>query len=207
MLSTFSTPLRTALFALGGAALAWLWYDVNKALPVVIVLLILVLVGGLQSYASRCVTTQPMRALRLMETRVLGIGVASAAGAALVIIVGVELVAGKGVDSSLKAIVTAATAALSAFITGMTISGEDVDGKIGDYVQSQFQARFTMEGQKDGAGRVALPKGSDALYSVFTFHEHGWTDWSKSTREKRVTVLDAYVNSLQKKQTGNTGSG
>ena len=190
MFAPFTTPLRTLLFAAGGAGLAWVWYDVSEWFAAFIALLVWLLVLVSQGVADSMVATQPLAALQLFELRILGIAAVSAALAASVIIVTVELAAPDTAGAATKELIAAVTAAVTAFMTGISVSAEDADGSIGDFVKAKFQDRFvaasTTEKRSD---QVALPDGSRALKAIYTTYEYGWNDWSKATRKARITAL------------------
>jgi hypothetical protein len=194
MLGPITTPLRTLLFASGGAGLAWLWYHWGHWQTALIVVLVWAVLVVVQYVAVQRITTKPMLALRLFELRLLGIAIVSAATAAAVIVVTVSLAAPEGADTATKEMITAATAALTAFISGIAVAAKDADESIGDLVEEQFQSKFVRAPDPAGAGQTQLPAGSDAEKAVFTSYEYGWTDWSKKVRLERVTELDKYLS-------------
>lgn len=190
MLGPLATPLRTMLFAAGGAGLAWLSYNTHPAFPIVLVAVCWAVVLVTQWAANTMLRTQPVAALQLYEFRLLGIALVSAAAAAAVIIIAVELAAPKGADAATKEMITSATAALTAFITGVTVSAEDSDSSIGDFIRDRVRECYVAANADDiPADAVVVEPGTKAWKAVYTTFEYEWTDWTSSNRKARINAL------------------
>lgn len=191
MLSPLTGPLRTFLYAFLGIALAWLGFRVSWWWVAAVVALAWVFVLLTQRLARGWVTVAPLRALRWMELRVVGISITSAAAAAAAIVIGVTLVVPDGSPS--KELMTAVTSAITALVTGVAISADDEDRAIGEFVREQFQQRFVRDTHDPGPGQVSVPVGSEAHLALFTTREYGWEDWTRENRWARVRVVDEFV--------------
>lgn len=148
LLGPIATPLRSLTFALGGAALAWAWFGLHPAVPIVVVALAWGTTVAIQTYAESRITDEPMQALRLLEWRLLGIVIVSAGAAALVIIVTVWFTLDdretKKLATSTQQLLAAVSAAPTAFIAAVSVSAESADGNIGDLIKTKFREKFVM---------------------------------------------------------------
>lgn len=201
LLGPIVTPLRALAFALGGALLAWTWFNLGPWVPILIVSIVWLLTGALQAYASSQIPTKPLRALKLMEWRLLGIVVVSAAAAALVIVLAVAFTLTDQQEEAIsvanREVISAVGAALAAFIGAMSISAEAADEHIGDLVKSTFRQKFVTDANPaPGQGRIATntEAGIKADRALNSSMDYGWTDWSRDTRRERVEAIDAYIN-------------
>jgi hypothetical protein len=191
MLAGFRDPLRALLFTLGGAFLAWLWVDVSEILALVLLVLVFVVALSLQKIGEGVVTTAPDLALRLMETRLVSIGVLTAASGALGIIITVEMATdATGYD---KQFATVVSGALVAFIAGITFTADKADAAVGKYIAKVFMAAYVREGAKGGKGapkrQKELKAGSIEERALGTKHAYGLTDWSYENRRLRLDYL------------------
>lgn len=198
LLAPFLTPLRTLLFALGGVVLAWLWFTWSPWAPIIIVGAAWAGNIGLQHWAENHITTHPMRALALLEWRLLSIAAVSAGMAAIVIVLAVTVAGGQEAtsDPQSKELIGAVGAALSAFVAAVGISAEDSDERVGNMVRDTFRARFVTDGQAASDQMnidSSTEEGAKADRALNSSHDYGWKDWSRATRRERVAAVDAYL--------------
>lgn len=200
LLGPLLTPLRSLVFALGGAALAWAWFELDPLVPILTVAVIWVLVVAIQAYAVSKITSDPVTALRLFEWRLLGIVVVSAGAAALVIIVTVWFTLDKDqketLATSTQEVIAAVGAALTAFIGAVSVSAETADKNIGDLVKSKFREKFAVdEIPKPGQRKISTDTdaGLRANRALNSVKDYGWNDWSKETRAKRAKAISDYL--------------
>lgn len=202
MLAGFRDSLRALLFTLGGAFLAWLWVEVSEVLAIVVLLLVFVVSVALQKAGEGVVTSDPDRALRLMETRLVSIGVLTAASGALGIIITVEMATDAiGYD---KQFVTVVSGALVAFIAGITYTADKADAAVGKYIAKVFMAAYVREGNMGGEEapkrQKELKAGSIEERALGTKHAYGLTDWSYENRRLRLDYLTGRKGRPPKKQ-------
>lgn len=196
MIAGFRDPMRALLFTLGGAVLAWLWVDANRVVAVGVVLVVFVVAGGLQKYGEDRAALDPEQSLRMMETRLVSIGVLTAATSALGIVITIELATdATGYE---KQITTVVSGALVAFVSGVTYTADKVDAAVGKYIAAVFQAAYPRKGQardttKDPKHVRELDPGSIAERALASSHAFGLTDWSYDKRHKRIEYLIEYL--------------
>ena len=193
LLSGLAEPLRVLLFTGGGAGLAWLGAQHGWVLSVVVVVAMLVVSLAVQAVGESLATTDPQRALRLMETRALSIGVLTAAAGALGIVLTVQLTLAdaRGLDKELASTVCAA---LVAFVSAITVTAEKTDAAVGQYVRGVFQSKYAREGAAE-PGQVALTKGSDAHLAIMSSAAFGLTSWNAEDRRTRIKYLTGEMGS------------
>lgn len=189
MLNTLAKPLRALVFSAGGAALAWLWFSVGWLMPVILVALVVGVSLGLQAYGKSLVPTDPQRALDYLESRALGIAAITAAFGAVGIVLAVVLATPDSVPDSTKEIVSTLSAAIVAFLTGVTISADEADDQVGEYVKEQFQAVYVRKSAQATPKQVQLVPYSTAHRAIHSSQDFGLTDWGKSNRRKRIEYL------------------
>lgn len=193
LLAGLAAPVRVLLFTAGGAALAWLGVNLGWGFSAAIVAMILIASLAVQAVGQSKATTDPTRALKLMETRLVSIGVLTAASGALGILLTVELASGdaKGFDKELASTVSAA---LVAFVSAITVTADKTDSAVGKYIQGVFQSKYARE---DAAkpGQVALKKGSDAHLAIMSSAAFGLTDWGLENRRTRIKYLTGELGS------------
>jgi hypothetical protein len=194
MLAPLKVPLATAVFTLLGVLLAKYWYDdVHWPLWLALVVVLLLALGMTPAARSQ-ITTNPLRALRLFETYSWINGLLAAVASCATVLVTIELTALAGDENPVKQLVTSASAALTALISGVVVATKDIDETLGKRIAKEFQKKFTMPGSAK-EGEVVLSAGSKSLIAVFTRYENGWTDWSADNREARVKSLAANLAS------------
>ncbi len=202
LLGPVTTPLRSLAFALGGALLAWSWYNLNPVVPLAVVALAWLITILVQRWADGLITTDPKKALSLLEFRLVGIAIVSAGAAALVIVVTVWFTLDKAVADALATstskVIAAVSAALTSFVGGIALSAEKMDGNVGDVVMEKFREKFSVN-EEAGPGQVRIdsstPAGELADKALNSSTDFGWTDWSSKYRKKRVDAIAAYLES------------
>lgn len=171
-LSLISTPLRTLVFALAGAGLAWLWYNAARWTPLAAVIAVWVGAWAVQHYGLRRLPRDPETAVTWLECRVLAVAAATAALAAGAIIVAVEIAAPSSAEPAAKEIVTTVATALVAFVTSVAIKEDDVDSAIGDFIKDRFEAAYpvaNVDSPVQEGKTITLPldsAGTTALYRL-----------------------------------------
>lgn len=193
LIAGLADPLRVLLFTAGGAALAWVGVKQGWWLSVILVVAILGVSLLVQAVGESKVTTDPMRALTLMETRAASIGVLTAAAGALGIVLTVELASGdaEGFDKELASTVSAA---LVAFVSAVTLTADKTDAAVGKYIQGVFQSKHARD-DRATEGQVALEKGSDAHLAIMSSAAFGLTDWTSENRRTRIKYLTGEMGS------------
>jgi hypothetical protein len=213
-MSLLATPIRALVFALSGAVLAWLWYNVNVLIPIAAVVFVWIVGVLMEKYGVSRLPDHPVQALRWLEYRVIAIAALTAAAAAVAIVLGVEVAApGKAEGDAaeiaaqkeaIKAIVSSVGAALAAFVAALAIKAEDADEDIGSRVQGYFFAAygedetspprhvFTSRPRREN-GRILLPRESPGLLAVYDDHYRNLTDWTRKNRVKRAEIVEKYL--------------
>lgn len=192
MIAGSRDPVRALLFTLGGAFLAWLWVEVSPAAAVGVVVFVFVVSLGIQKYGEGRVVPDPKQALQLLETRLVSIGVLTAATSALGIVITVELATdATGYEKQITAVVSGA---LVAFVSGVTYTSDKVDAAVGKYIAGIFRAAYPRRGQprdisKDPKVVRELDPGSLAERVLASNQAFGLTDWSSENRHKRIEYL------------------
>jgi hypothetical protein len=189
MLHTLAKPLRALVFSAAGAALAWLWFHVGWWAPTILTVLVVGASLGLQAYGKSLVPTDPRLALAYLESRALGIAAITAAFGAVGIVVAVALTTPDSVADSTKEIVSTLSAAIVAFLAGATISADEADDQVGEYVKEQFQAVYVRQSESATRKQVQLVPYSTAHRAIHSSQDFGLTDWGKSNRRKRIDYL------------------
>lgn len=189
MLNTLAKPLRALVFSAGGAALAWLWFNVAWWLPLILVAAVVGASLGLQAYGKSLVPTDPAKALDYLESRAFGIAATTAAFGAVGIVVAVALTTPDSMAESTKQVISTLSAAVVAFLAGVSISADEGDEEVGEYVKEQFQAVYVRKGPKATPRQVQLVPHSAAHRAIHTSLDFGLTDWGKANRRKRIEYL------------------
>lgn len=127
-------------------------------------------------------------AMHLMETRLIGIGAMTAALGALGIIIGVELAVPTDATGYSKELLTTVSAALVAFVAGLSVTAEKADAAVGDYIKDVFQRVYARE-DKAKKGQVRLRRGSDAHFAVMSSAAFGLSGWTHDDRWARLEYL------------------
>lgn len=205
MLAILLTPIRTLLFGLAGAGLAWLWYAVDWWLPCLLVAIVFLVGMGVQELGEKALPDDPVEAVHWLKWRELSISILTAAFGALAIIIAVEIISPGQTEGdspslaaqkdALKEIVSAVAAALVAFFTALSVKPEDIDSSVGDHIRGQLQSSYGMIGGtppkavEKGRPYILLPKGSAALDAVYLPGE----GWGKDARQQRAEELAKYL--------------
>lgn len=187
MISALTIPLRALIFTASGILLAVGWYRWSRLYIVIAVLVILAVLGGIQAYGRMQIRTNPVRALKFLESRAISIAIASALFGAAGTILGIQFAAPDGTAEPDKALITAGVTALTAFISAVAITAETLDKSVGEYVMTQFRTRF----ENDGVPNTTIfARGSMGEIALYTKYFGGWTDWSASNRAARAKALE-----------------
>lgn len=187
LISGLVDPVRALLFTIGGAAIAWLWSGVGVEVALGVVVALFLLTFGVQKLGENLVATKPEFGMKLMETRVATIGILTAATGAVAIILTVEL-ASESAAGYQKELLSVVSAALVAFITGVSVSPDKADAAVGKYIMNVFQSRYASEDFAQ-PGQVALKTGSDAQRAIMSSAAFGLTDWTLDNRRERIQYL------------------
>jgi hypothetical protein len=154
MLSEFATPLRALLVALGGVFLAWSFFAGGQWIVVSLLIAVALLsAGALLEQAGRAALARDWvkQGFLLMESWILVPSGIAAVAAAIVIILGVALVAPESASSDVKALIGAVSTGVTAFLTTIWIdpSGKDADSDVSSRIQSAALAQY---GDRDTPG-------------------------------------------------------
>lgn len=198
-----STPVLGFVFAAGGAGLAWLWFNEFGLVAVTIAAGFLLVGFILGQWAKVALPKHPVRAVHLMQGQVLAIAAVTATVAAIAIIIGVIVVAPeppkdaadavKQASEELKAVITAVSAALAAFITALAVKADDIDTTIGSRVKAMFYEAYPRQGPgPEPAGTIPLPAGSAGERAVYS--NYALADWSRTSRTARAKKLQDYLD-------------
>lgn len=188
MIASFIDPLRALLFALGGAGLAWVWTQVSPWAALGIVAVIFIVSWVLSKVGEGYVGTDDRRAMRLMETRVVTLGIVTAAAGAIGILIAVQLAAPEGTAALTTKVLATVSGALVAFVTSLFVDADKADAAVGAYIAKVFQAGYVREGH-GAPGLVELKVGSDAHLAVMSSTAFGLTDWTRENRRERLRYL------------------
>lgn len=189
MLNTLAKPLRALVFSAGGAALAWLWFNVGWWAPLIAVALVVGASLALQEAGKRLVPVDPERALSYLESRAVGIAAITAAFGAAGIVCTVALTTPDTMVTSTKEIISTLSAAIVAFLSGVAIPSDEADEEIGEHVRELFQSVYVRQSDKPTPGKVQLITGSTAHRAIQSSLDFGLNDWSRANRRKRIELL------------------
>jgi len=161
-----TAPLRALAVGLAGVGLAWLSYNGQP-------LLALLVAGGtaaagvlIDQLGRAVLPNRPVLATRLMEWWTLTPAAIAALGSAIVVFVTVALTVpdDSSVGREAKELISTLSTGLTAFVTAAFISwaGDDKDSRLADHMKGVFQETYVRE--KEGTavtrGKKGFPAGS-----------------------------------------------
>lgn len=210
MFAGLRDPLRAMLFTVGGALLAWLWtrnyaaaddvfapiaevvrsifgdsVKVGPTIAIALVAVVLIASLALSGLGKSQVGLNDKRAMTLMETRLVSIGVLTAAGAALGIIASVELATDVG--GYREKLASVVSGAIVSFLAGVTYTADKVDAAVGKYIAAEFQAVYAQSANH--RKRATVDSGSDAQRAIMSSQAFGLVDWTRDNRQARIGYL------------------
>lgn len=189
MISPLRTPLLSAAYALIGVGVATLWIRFGLWW---VVLLLTVLAAAAAAIAERTadasVVTKPMRALRLYEAQSAIVGVVSAFAGGLVVVITLWAATIAGTADPEKTLITTASAAVTALVSGIFVTVKETDETLGSHVRDEFRERFKTD--------TRIPRRSPTEKAIYSDVEADWSDWSRAIRKKRVQNVQTFLDSL-----------
>ncbi|MFF4567185.1 hypothetical protein [Streptomyces sp. NPDC001435] len=159
--------------AVAGVILSIFWFYVSMWSPIVLAAMVGFLGWVLFEVGRSKVREDPMRALRLMEWRLLLPGSLAAAGSAAIIIVEFHFQAKAGWSDQDKGVVAAFTTAITTCLGALFVKGAETydESWISRQIRDCFQDVFKEE----------FPHGSDPDLAV-----NEQSDWGRVDRRERV---------------------
>lgn len=170
------------IIALGGAGLAWLYYEgpfewYYLAAFVVLVGLLLFLAWD----GRHRLPEDPKAAVDIFGFRTLATVLLAALGAALVIVIAVEIVAPDPSNPDVEELFGALSAALAAALAASLVDVADkIDGPAAGRAEKAFKAAYRGEFQSGSQGHLA----------VFSNIEGGREGWAHHVRKERAQLVD-----------------
>ena len=193
ILSGLATPARALLVALAGVLLAWLWFEGNVGLAIVLAIGFIVIAAVLTLLGDRILARWPKTGVRLLEAWILLPTLAAAIGSAVVIAVAVELTLPDGTPTETKELISALSTGITSFITAVSVSwaSDDDDSRLADFIRDRFYAHFKRQpGTAANTSQVVyFTAGSPCERWVYAEETGGIAGWSRPSRLKRAAEI------------------
>ena len=191
LLTELATPLRGLLVALSSVLLAYLWYDHQHPLAILIGVIACLVGLVLDQIGKRLLPLHPVPALWFLEGWVLMPAALAAVAGAVVVIIAVALTVPDSAAASTKQTISALSAGLTAFITAGFISwaGDDKDSKVADHIKAAFREKYDRVGGTPKAGVhyfATESAGESWVYSDEYAAIEGWGHSARATRAKGI---------------------
>lgn len=191
-----TAPLRALAVGLAGVGLAWLWFN-DQPLLAVLVAAATVLAGLVLDWIGRSLLPQkPVLAVRFMEWWLLTpAGIAALASAVVVFVtVGLTVPEGADVGREAKQLISTLSTGLTAFVTAGFISwaGDDKDSRLGEHIKAVLQDTYIREGGRASGRRThPFPADSPGERWVYSNEYRGIEGWGRTARIKRAEGIAA----------------
>lgn len=197
-LAPFRETFVTLLGGLGGAALAWFWFQGRYMLAAGVVLGAILIVTWSQVRAPRLILRDPVGAIRHYDRLLWAYVALTALTSAAVIVLVVSFAWANDADAELKQTVGAVSAALTTFLGSIMVSSEKADAAIGSIAQRAFEARFDALTDPDGQPRwnsdrtkLLIGSNSPVWTAVGEDVDGGLSGWGRQTRLERARIVEA----------------
>ncbi len=182
-MSRLPAPAAALAVALIGVGLAWLAFKTHWLIPVAIVGLLAITTVAVSAAGRARIPHDPVRGVRLMAWRAVSLLLMAGSAAAVLIAIGVWLEPAKDASTETKKLLAASVAALTAFITALSIKkAENADEAwIAKGVKSAFEKEFRGRFAENSRGQRAVFEGSF----------EGNEGWGPSARRARADAVAA----------------
>jgi hypothetical protein len=187
------SALIYALFSIGGAGLASLWFHQEGVIGIASVVVVAILGYVSALIGQRQLPKNPVVATRFLELAVLTPGSLAIFAAAIVVVVSVYFSSPSTAPVDQQKVLGSVSGALAAALTAIYLKVfEDADDKIiGAKVQREFQAHYKRGVGPAPAGIAYFPADSDGEHWVYSDAFQGVDGWGLGARHTRARKIAA----------------
>lgn len=197
LIDALALPARSFVVAFIGACLASGWFKHARAIAVVVVAASIVVGLLCDHFGSKLLPHRPYAAIRWLEGWLLVPIAVGALGAALIVILTVNLAAPESASSRDKELAKAATAAIASFVTSVMIARENdkTESPLARRIRRTFWRHYNR-GPGTGNPRVKLfAKSSVGENWVYSNEFGGIEGWGYAQRRTRAQGIETELKS------------
>lgn len=197
-LSPLFAPIRALAVALGGVALAALWFDGQWQLALLIAAVACVVGLAFDVLGKALLPNNPVIAVYLMEWWILTPAMIAAVAAAAVMVVTVLLTVPDSESTETKKLIGALATGVTSFLSAAFISwfGDAKDSTLADHIRDAFRAKYKRGPATPSEPNVRYFKAdSPGERWVYSVEFRGVEGWGQSDRVNRARGIATELNS------------